>query len=448
MDAGPQLYNITLLGIFNPISASDIPIIIGTSIWMIVCLLISAISSASENAFFSHKESDLEELSERNSRTDVAILKLLSNPKRLLATLLLMNSLINIAFIISSLFLFDKLLNSADFPLVKLLLDTVLVTLVILIFGEVVPKVYATQNYKKTAQTLVFVIRSFVWLLWPFTTILEKLANVLERKTKVTGPNITTEELSQAIELTADKDDATQEKEILKGIVNMSNIQVKQIMRSRMDVIAVPVSQSFHEILKIIRHNGYSRMPVYKETLDQVIGVLNVKSLLPHLQESDTFNWQAVIYPPYFVPENKSIDDLLHELQQKRLHMAIVVDEFGGTSGLVTFEDLLEEVFGELNDEFDDHTTDFSQIDELTYIFEGKTLIVDFLREIELPLDYFEDLELESDTLAGLLTEQLAKIPKRGEKIKVMGIQFIVEAADPKKVKKVKVILPHNEEAN
>jgi CBS domain containing-hemolysin-like protein len=170
--------------------------------------------------------------------------------------------------------------------------------------------------------------------------------------------------------------------------------------------------------------------------------------LLPHLQESDTFNWQAVIYPPYFVPENKSIDDLLHELQQKRLHMAIVVDEFGGTSGLVTFEDLLEEVFGELNDEFDDHTTDFSQIDELTYIFEGKTLIVDFLREIELPLDYFEDLELESDTLAGLLTEQLAKIPKRGEKIKVMGIQFIVEAADPKKVKKVKVILPQNEETN
>ncbi len=279
-----------------------------------------------------------------------------------------------------------------------------------------------------------------------FITILEKLGSVLERRTKVSGPNITTEELSQAIELTADKDDATQEKEILKGIVNMSNIQVKQIMRSRMDVISLPVSYSFHQVLEAIRVHGYSRMPVYKETLDQVIGVLNVKSLLPHLHNADDFNWQGVIYPPYFVPENKSIDDLLHELQQKRLHMAIVVDEFGGTSGLVTFEDLLEEVFGELNDEFDDHTEDFVQIDDKTYIFEGKTLIVDFLRELELPMDYLEALELESDTLAGLLTEQLAKIPKRGEKIKVMGIQFIVEAADPKRVKKVKVILPQNED--
>jgi CBS domain containing-hemolysin-like protein len=254
--------------------------------------------------------------------------------------------------------------------------------------------------------------------------------------------------LDNAIDLLPENEASIEEKQILKGIRKFGDTAVKQVMRTRLDVSGIESKLTLSEIVKLSEDLHYSRLPVYKGNLDEIIGVLHIKDLLPFLEEENNFDWHPLIRNPFFVHEQKLIEDLLQEFRTKRTHLAIVVDEFGGTSGLVTFEDLLEEVFGELNDEFDDHTTDFSQIDELTYIFEGKTLIVDFLREIELPLDYFEDLELESDTLAGLLTEQLAKIPKRGEKIKVMGIQFIVEAADPKKVKKVKVILPQNEETN
>mgnify|MGYP000674960725 FL=1 len=234
--------------------------------------------------------------------------------------------------------------------------------------------------------------------------------------------------------------DTEHEKEILKGIVNMSHTVVKQIMVSRLDVVALSIDWKYTEILSQIREHGYSRMPVYDETLDSVKGVLNVKSLLPHLGENDDFNWQELIYAPYFVPENKAIDDLLNEFQQKRLHMAIVVDEFGGTSGIVTLEDLLEEVFGELRDEFDDESPEYERISENVYVFEGKCLLVDFTREMDLETDFFATLELDSDTLAGFMTEHLGKIPKRGEKINMPPLQFIVEQADPKKVRKIKVI--------
>lgn len=374
------------------------------------------------------------------------ILKLLGNPKRLLATMLLMNSLANIAFIISSLFFYDLVLNDNSHPLLKLLIDTVLVTLIILIFGEVIPKVYATHYYRKTAEFLVYPMRFFVWILWPFTSLLEKLGGVLEKRAKNVAPEITAEEITEAIELTSNQDDIIQEKDILKGIVNMSTIQVKQIMCSRMDVIALEEGLKFNEVLQVAREYGFSRMPVYKESLDKILGVLNVKSLLPYLEENEDFKWTDLVYPPYFVPENKSIDDLLSELQQKRLHMAIVVDEFGGTSGVVTLEDLLEEVFGELKDEFDDESAEFEKISDDVFVFEGKTLLVDFLREMDLNHDFFSHLELDSDTLSGFISEELGQIPKRGEKIKVSEIEFIVEEADPKKVRKVKVIFtPQNE---
>lgn len=430
----------------KPLNEIPIGLTSAILIWMFLCLMISAICSSSENAFFSHKESDLEELSEEGSKKQLLILKLISSPKRLLATMLLMNSLANIAFIISSLFFYDLILDQDIYPLMKLLIDTVFVTLIILIFGEVIPKVYATQYYRKTAELLVYPMRFFVWLLWPFTTLLEKLGGILERRAKNVAPEITAEEITEAIELTSHQDDIIQEKEILKGIVNMSTIQVKQIMCSRMDVIALDSSLDFTEVLRLAREHGYSRMPVFKESLDQVLGVLNVKSLLPHLDEDKDFDWAGLVYPPYFVPENKSIDDLLSELQQKRLHMAIVVDEFGGTSGIVTLEDLLEEVFGEMRDEFDDETPDYEKIAEGIYLFEGKMLLVDFIREMDLSTDFFVHLELDSDTIAGFLSEQLGKIPKRGEKIYLDGTQFIVEEADPKKVRKVKVVFAQKNE--
>ncbi len=434
--------SISLLGVFKP--AAEIPLGFTSAIFfgMLLCLAISAICSASENAFFSHRESDLDAYSENGNPQQLRILKLISSPKRLLATILLMNSLANIAFIISSLFFYDIILNNDEFPWLKLLIDTLFVTLIILIFGEVMPKVYATKNYRKTAEIMTYPMLFFVWILWPFTTLLERLGMVLERNTKSNSPNVTTEEINRAIDLATNEfsGDTDHEKDILKGIVNMSQTIVRQIMVSRMDVVALSNTWTYKEVLTQIRENGYSRMPVYEDTLDSVKGVLNVKSLLPHLNESEDFRWQDLVYPPYFVPENKAIDDLLNEFQHKRSHMAIVADEFGGTSGIVTLEDLLEEVFGELKDEFDDETPDYEQVNEHVFIFEGKCLLVDFIREMELSSDFFAAMHLDSDTLAGFMTEHLGKIPKRGEKINLHFLQFIVEQADPKKVRKIKVI--------
>lgn len=433
---------LTILGIFKPIAASDWPLLIGVFFWMILLLAISAICSSSENAFFSNKDSDLEFYSQSNLNSHKKINKLLANPKKLLASMLLMNSLVNIAFIISSLFFYDMILNEEEYPLIKLIFDTLVVTLVILIFGEVVPKVYATKNYKSASEWLVYPMSSIVWMLSPFTFLLERLGLILERRSKSNAPVISAEEIAEAIDLTTREDDIDQEKQILKGIVNMSNIQVKQIMRSRLDVVALNSEFNYHEVLNEIKKSEYSRYPVFKENLDQVIGILNVKTLLPYIDESSDFHWQKLIHNLYYVPENKPIDDLLNEFQQKRLHMAIVVDEFGGTSGIVTLEDLLEEVFGELNDEFDEETEWVQKINDQTYLFEGRCLLVDFLREVDLPHDIFNDQKYSSDSLAGLMSEELGKIPRRGEKIKIKGIQFIVDAADPKRVKKIKVIFP------
>jgi putative hemolysin len=434
--------SVSILGIFKPIAASDWPLLVGVFLWMILLLAISAICSSSENAFFSNKESDLEFYSQSNLNSHKKIIKILANPKKLLASMLLMNSLVNIAFIISSLFFYDIILNEEEYPLIKLIFDTLVVTLVILIFGEVVPKVYATKNYKSASEWLVYPMSSIVWMLSPFTFLLERLGLILERRSKSNGPVISAEEIAEAIDLTTREDDIDQEKQILKGIVNMSNIQVKQIMRSRLDVVALNSAFHYHEVLNEIKKSEFSRYPVFKENLDQVIGILNVKTLLPYIDESSDFHWQKLIHNLYYVPENKPIDDLLNEFQQKRLHMAIVVDEFGGTSGIVTLEDLLEEVFGELNDEFDEETEWVQKINDQTYLFEGRCLLVDFLREVDLPHDIFNDQKYSSDSLAGLMSEELGKIPRRGEKIKIKGIQFIVDAADPKRVKKIKVVFP------
>lgn len=440
-DAGPQALN-TGLGILKDIPSENIPTIVGLFLAMLLCLVISSICAASENAFFSHKENDLEELEQSKDRKSIAILKLLSKPKHLLATILLLNSLVIVAFVILSKLFYDNILNNDRYPWLEFFIDTILVTLVILIFGEVMPKVYATQNYKKSAKFLVVPMSTFYWVLYPFTSILEKVGEFLEKNAKRTTPELTSEELSHAIDLTTDEDDAKQEKEILKGIVNMGNIQVKQIMVSRLDMIALDIEDDFETVLKRTREMGYSRMPVYKENLDQIVGVLNVKNLLPHLNEKNDFHWQSLIFAPFFIPENKAIDDLLQELRTKHAHIAIVVDEFGGTSGMVTLEDVLEEVFGELNDECDEQTPVYIKVNNFTYIYEGKTLIVDFLRETGLSVSLFDAHEIESDTLAGLITEFKGLIPKKGENITIENVKFVVEAADPRKVKKIRVILP------
>jgi putative hemolysin len=388
----------------------------------------------------------LEDYEESNDRSKKRVLALIRNPKKLLATILLTNSFANIAFIISSFYFYETVLNNVSYPWLKWVMDTLVVTLIILIFGEVVPKVYATQNYQKTALFLSVPMQFFVAILTPFTQLMEKLGAYLERNTMQKKPNLTTEEINQAIDLTTDEStvETEQEKDILKGIVSMSQTSVKQIMISRLDVVALSLDADYHQVLQGVREHGYSRMPVYKDNLDQVKGILNVKSLLSHLHEGSDFPWQDLIYAPYFVPENKAIDDLLTEFQHKRIHIAVVVDEFGGTSGIVTLEDLLEEVFGELNDEFDDEVAEFDQLSDHVFLFEGKCLLIDFIRIMDLESDFFHDLELDSDTLAGFMTEMLGKIPKRGEKINLKPFQFIVDLADPKKIRKIKVIRNEN----
>ena len=247
-----------------------------------------------------------------------------------------------------------------------------------------------------------------------------------------------------AIDMATDQEDAQQEKEILKGIVNMGSIQVKQIMRSRVDMTAVERSTDYHKLLAVVRESGFSRIPVYDKTIDAIVGVLSIKRLIPHLDAGSDFDWMQFVKAPYFIPENKAIDDTLGEMRTNHNHLAIVVDEFGGTSGMITMEDILDEVFGDMQDEFDDEEKGYVQLKEGVYVFEAKVLMVDFVREVGLPIDLFEHLELESDSLGGMVSERLGRMPKRGDEVAVGQVQFKVESADARKVKKIRVTIEKN----
>jgi len=436
-----ELASKTSFNIVNQIEPGDWVQIAILGSLMLGCLIVSAISSGSENAFFSHRESDLEALREETSAASKSIVKLLDRPKHLLATILMINSLVNVAFVLLTLNLTEIIFNLHAYPWIKFLIEAVLVTLIILVFGEVVPKVFATQNYKRAAKFLVYPMRVFVAVLWPFTHLLVKLGWLLEKGAKPKANELTSEELAMAIDMATDQEDAKQEKEILKGIVNMGNIQVKQIMKPRMDVVAVEANMGFDTVVAKIREHGFSRMPVYDGNLDKMIGVINIKSLMPHLEKGDSFQWNTLMLQPYFIPENKPMDDTLAEMRLKHNHLAIVVDEFGGTSGIITMEDILEEVFGDMNDEFDEENEGMVHLADQSIMCEGKVLLIDFVRFAGLQIGVFDDYELESDSLGGVVSERLGRIPKRGDEIELAGIRFRVESADTRKVKKIKVWL-------
>ncbi len=432
-------FSATILSIVKTLQPNQIGPMVAISVLMVLCLAISAISSAAENAFFSHRESDVDDLREENSTGAKLVVNFLEKPKHLLATILVANSLVNVAFVLLTLNLTEMLFNLDEAPWLKFLVEAILVTLVILVFGEVIPKVFATQNYRRVARKLVVPMKILSTLLWPLTHFLVRLGVLLEKRAKPKANELTSEELTMAIDMATDEDDAKQEKEILKGIVNMGNIQVKQIMQQRMDVIALSNTLNFHQVLNIVRENGFSRMPVYEGSLDKVIGILNIKTLMPHLNEPEDYNWRNLILAPYFIPENKPMDDTLAEMRLKHSHFAIVVDEFGGTSGIITMEDILEEVFGDMRDEFDEDAQGFVKLADGGFLCEGKFLLVDFIRIAELPVGVFDTYELESDSLGGMISERLGRLPKRGDEIEMAGIRFRVDAADPRKVKKIKV---------
>jgi gliding motility-associated protein GldE len=439
-DPGPVAINL-LSTILKPIPGEEIPTLLGLIITMLTCLIVTGICAASENAFFSHRESDLEDLRSSKQQSSKNILHLLAYPKHLLATILVLNSLGMVAFVVVSTIFNETVFALEDKPWLRFFIDAIVVTLIILIFAELMPKVYATQHYRRSAAFLSFPMRAFMFLLWPFTSLLVKLSSFIERRIKQRTPELTPEELSFAIDMAADPSDAQQEKEILKGIVNIAQIQVRQIMKPRMDIVGIEADTSFHALINIVKDMRFSRMPVYQDNLDNITGILNIKHVLPYLNQTTDFDWKKLMTQPFFVPESKMIDDLLHEFRHNRNHLAIVVDEFGGTSGIVTLEDILEEVFGELNDEFDEIQEQYSRLDDKSYLFEGKIPLVDFLRITRLPIQFFDDAGDETDTLGGFITELAGKIPHRGETFHYKNLEFTVDAADLRKVNRIKVTL-------
>jgi putative hemolysin len=409
------------------------------SIALVFLLFCSAMISGTEIAFFSLSKTDLDLLSKEHSPAGDRVLGLLNKPKKLLATILIANNFINILivllFAVLGAYFFENLEAG-----IRFLIEVVLITFLILLFGEVLPKVYATRNSIPFALFMANPVVYLNRLLSPVSYLLTGLTGVVERRLGKKDNDFSVEKLSQALELTADNATTKDEKNILEGIVAFGNTETVQVMKPRIDIFASPDDASFPEVLSKIISNGFSRNPVYHENIDEVIGVLYAKDLLPHLTKTE-FNWQALVRAPYFVPENKKLDDLLIDFQEKKNHLAIVVDEYGGTSGLVTLEDVIEEIVGDISDEFDSDDLVYSKLDANNYVFEGKTALKDFYRVLDIDPKNFEVHKGEAETLAGFILEISGKFPKKFEKINFEAFVFTVEAVDRKRIKQLKVTL-------
>ncbi len=414
-------------------------------IGILILIVCSALFSASENAMFSLGPQVMKELRETDDKTSRTILDLLYNHKRLLATILIANNFVNVSIVFFSTFLFNQtIFDFSASPNLGFVLQAVVVTLILVLFGEVFPKVYATAQNVKIARAMALPLYWLSRIFSPLVYLLENSTNMLDRRVRKKGHQMSLDDLNQAIDITTDNDPSDDEKEILKGIVNFGNIPAKQIMRSRLDVVSLDADLAYPEVISNIQEWGYSRVPVYRDSFDNVIGILYIKDLIPHIRQAD-FDWLSVLRQPYFVPESKKLDDLMNEFQEKRVHMAIVVDEYGGTCGLVTMEDVLEEVFGEIKDEFDEDDFSYSKLDEHTYVFEGKTLIHDICRITDIEIEEFENVKGDADTLGGMLIEMEGKIPNIGTRIRFKDYEFVVESADRRRIKRVKMVLPERE---
>ncbi len=412
-------------------------------------LICSALISGTEVAFFSISQTEIDELDEKTKGESIVV-KLLEKPKKLLGTILITNNFINIlvVLIFASLdeFMFGNINFSIDLwfvhisnSVVKVFIQVGLVTFLILLFGEVLPKVYASRKSLHFASIMAKPIHVLNVILTPLNIPLTSLTNSIERKLGGKNSNLSVEKLSQALELTSEHSTTKDEQKILEGIVTFGNTETVQIMKPRTDVCAISNTFSYDKVLNTILKNGYSRNPVYEENIDNIIGILYAKDLLAHLNKKD-FNWQSLIRKPFFIPENKKLDDLLKEFQEKKNHLAIVVDEYGGTSGIVTLEDVIEEIVGDINDEFDDDDLSYSKIDENNFIFEGKVTVKDLCRVLEEDEAIFEEEKGESETLAGFILEISGRFPRIGDKINYKKeYTFTIEALDRKRIKQIKV---------
>lgn len=408
---------------------------------LFLLLLMSALISGAEVAFFSLSKIDLDRAAESRSSKKKAVVSLLERPKRLLATILVSNNFVNILIVLIFAYIGDFLFAEMTSELLKFLIEVVLVTFLILLFGEVLPKLYASRNSMKFAVIMVYPIKILVSLLSFISFPLLGLTNIIENNLGKQKSSLSVEKLSQALGLTSNETTTKDDQKILQGIVSFGNTETGQIMTPRIDIFAISKDESYENVVAKIVNEGFSRNPVYGENIDEIIGVLYAKDLLPYIDEKN-FDWQQLIREPYFVPENKKLDDLLKEFQEKKNHLAVVVDEYGGTSGIVTLEDVIEEIVGDISDEYDQDDAPYSKIDENNFLFDGKINLKDFYKILEVENTHlFEENKGESETIAGFILEIHGKFPRKQEIITFFEYSFKVEVMDKKRIKQVKVTI-------
>ena len=412
-------------------------------ILLLVLLLCSALVSGAEVALFSLTQTDIEKASQENSKPIEIISKLLDRPKKLLATILVANNFINIAIVILFAYLGGYFFEGISSAITRFVIEVVIVTFLILLFGEILPKIYASRNRVKFATFMAYPLRVLDVLISPISLPMRSITIAMHNRLGKQKSNLSVDQLSQALELASDEDTTKEEQKILQGIVSFGNTDTKQVMQPRIDIFALEESQKLTDIFAEIVKHGFSRIPVYKDNVDNIIGVLYAKDLLPYLDRKQ-FDWRTLLREPFFVPENKKLDDLMVEFQEKKVHLAIVVDEYCGTSGIVSLEDVIEEIVGDISDEFDDEDLTFSKLDDKNYVFEGKTTLKDFYRIIKLEDEtIFESKKGEAETIAGFVLEISGSFPKLGSKIKFENYVFVIEALDKKRIQQIKVTLPN-----
>ena len=423
--------------------------LISGAIGLLVLLICSALISGAEVALFSLTQKDLDEAKNTKSKSFEIIIDLLKQPKKLLASILVANNFINIAIVILFASLSESLLGELHYELdlglfkidLVFFIEVVLITFLILLIGEILPKVYANRNNLKFSKFMAYPLKVLDVIISPISIPMQKVTLGIHKKLGRQKSNLNVDYLSQALELASEDDTTQQEQEILQGIVSFGNTDTKQVMRPRIDIFALDQTVDYQKIIPEIVKHGYSRIPVYSDSIDTVVGVLYVKDLLPHLQK-EHFDWTTLLRTPFFVPENKKLDDLMVEFQEKKIHLAIVVDEYGGTSGVVSLEDIIEEIVGDISDEFDDDDLIYSKLDAHNYVFEGKTTLKDFYRIIKLDDEsVFEDEKGEAETLAGFVLEISKSFPKVHSKITYKSYTFTIEALNNKRIKQLKVTL-------
>ena len=431
MDPDPASF-ITLL------TTIDFSVVSGFAL-LLLLLICSGLISGAEVALFSLTRTDIDEGLEANSKRIQIIAKLLERPKKLLATILVSNNFINIAIVILFAYLGGNLFESITSPVLKFTLEVIIVTFLILLFGEILPKIYASRNKLKFVSFMAYPLRVLDVLLTPISMPMRGVTLAIHKKLGKQKSNISVDQLSQALELTSEEDTTKEEQKILQGIVSFGNTDTKQVMRPRIDIFALNIEQKYVEIMPEIIANGYSRIPVYKDNIDTIEGILYVKDLLPYIDRKQ-FDWSTLLREPFFVPENKKLDDLMAEFQEKKVHLAVVVDEYGGTSGLISLEDIIEEIVGDISDEFDDEDLMYSKLDDNNFVFEGKTALKDFYKVVKIEDDtIFEGHKGEAETIAGFVLEISKSFPKLNSKINFENYVFTIEALDKKRIKRIKL---------